>query len=68
MVRFSFGELDVADKIGMGYFFVFVDGVFGDKEDVIGPLNTFGGEMGFISNLCQAEKSFVVEISKSGTP
>ena len=55
-VRFSFGQLDVADKIGNGYLFTFWDGVFGDKEDGIGPFNTFGGETGYTSTLCQAEK------------
>ena len=51
-VRFSIGELDVADKVGVGSFFVFGDGVFGDKEDGIGPVNVFGGETGFIPTLC----------------
>ena len=29
--------------------------MFGDKEDGIGPFNTFGGETVFTSTLCQAE-------------
>ena len=40
-MRFSFGELDVAEKFGIGYFFVFWDGVFVDKEYGIGPFNLF---------------------------
>ena len=52
---FSLGELDVAEKLGIGNFFVFVDGVFGDKEYGIGPFNAFGGETGFTYILCQAE-------------
>ena len=55
-MRFSFGEIDVADKVGIGYFFTFGDGVFGDKEDDIGQFNAFGGETGFTPTLCQAEK------------
>ena len=61
---FSFGELNVADEVGIGYFLVFGDGVFGDKEDGIDPFNTFGGVIRFTSTLCQAKKSFVVEISQ----
>ena len=49
-VCFSLGELDVADKFGIGYFF-FGGGVSGDKEDGIGPVNLFGGEMGFTPTL-----------------
>ena len=55
-MRLSFGDLDIADKVGIGDFFVFGDGVFGDREDGIVPFNTFGGEAGFTSNLCQAEE------------
>ena len=40
-MRFSLGELDVADKVGIGNFFVFGGGVFGDKEDSIGPFDVF---------------------------
>ena len=50
-MRFSLGELDVADKVGIGYFFVFEDGVFGDKEYGIGPVNVFGWEAGFTTAL-----------------
>ena len=63
-VRLSFGDLDIADKVGIGDFFVFGDGVFGDREDGIVPFNTFGGVTGFTSTLCQVEKSFVVDISQ----
>ena len=55
-MRFSLGKLDVAEKVGIGYFFTFGDGVFGDKEEGIGPFNAFGGKTGFTSTLCQAEK------------
>ena len=55
-MRFSFGELYVTDKVGIGYFFTFGDGVFGDKEDGIGPFNEFGGETGFTSTLFQVEQ------------
>ena len=54
-MRLSLGQLDVADKFGIGYFFTFGDGVFGDKEYGIGNFNAFGGETGFTSTLCQAE-------------
>ena len=54
-MNFSLGKLDVAEKIGIGYFFTFGDGVFGDKEDGICLFNAFGGETGFTSTLCQAE-------------
>ena len=30
-MRFSLGQLDVAEKVGIGYLFSFGDGVFGDK-------------------------------------
>ena len=40
-MSFGLGELDVADKFGIGYFFVFGDGVSGDKEYGIGPVNEF---------------------------
>ena len=55
-MRFSFGELDVADKFGIGYFFTFGYGMFGDKEYGIGPFNVFGWGTVFTSTLCQAEK------------
>ena len=55
-MRFSLGQLDVAEKVGIGYFFTFGNGVFGDKEEGIGTFNTFGGKTGFTSTLCQAEK------------
>ena len=41
-MRFNLGQLDVAEKVGIGFFFGFGDSVFGDKEDGIGPFNTFG--------------------------
>ena len=50
-MRFSLGELDVAEKVGICNFFVFEDGVSGDKEDGIGPVNVFGGETGFTHTL-----------------
>ena len=40
-MRFSLGELDVADKFGMGNFLVCGDGVSGYKEDGVGPVNLF---------------------------
>ena len=40
-MRFSLGELYVADKVGIGNFFVCGDGVSGDKEDGFGPVNAF---------------------------
>ena len=54
-MRFSFVKLDVADKVGIG-FFCLCDAVFGDKDDGIGHFNAFGRETGFISTLCRAEK------------
>ena len=63
-MSFIFGELDVADEVGIGYFFVFWDGVFGDKEDGIGPFNTFGGWR-YLPPPCVRQKDyFVVKISK----
>ena len=50
-MRFSLGEIDVVDKVGIGYFFVLGGGVSGDKEDGIGPVNVLGGETGFIPTL-----------------
>ena len=41
-MHFSLGQLDVADKVGIG-FFTFGYGVLGYKEDGIGSLNTLGG-------------------------
>ena len=46
VVSFSLGEIDVADKVGIGIFSLFGDGVFGNKEDGIGPFNVFGGDTG----------------------
>ena len=40
-MRFSLGEIDVSDKVGIGNLFVWGDGVSGDKEDGIGPRNVF---------------------------
>ena len=51
-MRFSLGDIDVAEKIGVGYFFVFGDGLLGDKEYGIDPFNAFGRETGFIPTLC----------------
>ena len=56
-MRFSIGELDVSEKVGVAYFFVFGDGVLGDKEYGIGPFNAFEGETGFNPTLCQLEKT-----------
>ena len=50
-MRFSLGELDVAEKVGIGYFFVFGDCVSGYKEDGIGPVNAFGWETLFTTTL-----------------
>ena len=63
-MRFSLGELDVAEKVGVGYFFVFGDGVLGEKEDGIGPLNEFGGETGFTPTCAKRKNSFAAEISR----
>ena len=35
--------------------------MFGDKEDAIGPFNTFGGLAVFTSTLCKAERFFCGE-------
>ena len=51
-MRFSLRELDDAEKVDVGYFFVFGDGLIGDKEDRIGPFNAFRGETGFTTTLC----------------
>ena len=51
-MRFSLGEFDVVEKVDEGYFFVFGDGVLGEKEDDISPFNAFGGETGFTPTLC----------------
>ena len=51
---FVFGHLDVADKVGVSNFFIFGDGLFGDKKDFVGALNTFVGETEFTSTLCEA--------------
>ena len=48
---FSLGELDVADKFCKGNFFVCGDGVSGDKEDGVGPVNAFGWETCFTATL-----------------
>ena len=53
---FSLGHLDVADKVGVGYFSTFGDGLFEDKKYCVGAFNSFGGETVFTSTLCQAEK------------
>ena len=49
---FSIGELDVPDKVGVVYLFVFGDCVLGDKQYFIGPFNAFEGERGFTPTLC----------------
>ena len=51
-MRLSIGELYVADKVGIVYFSVFGDDVFGEKEYGIGPFNVFGGDMGSTLTLC----------------
>ena len=51
-MRFSLGDFDVAEKFGIGYLFVFGDGVFGDKKGGIGPVNVFGGQPVFTPTLC----------------
>ena len=50
-MRFILGELDFADKVGISHFFVFGDSVSGDKEDGIGPIDSFGWEAGFTTTL-----------------
>ena len=40
-MRFSLGELDVVEKVGIGNSFVCGDGVSGDKEYGVGPVNEF---------------------------
>ena len=55
---YSLGELDIADKVGVGNIFTIVGGLFGDKKYFVGAFNAFGGETGFTSTLCQA-KTFV---------
>ena len=55
-MRFSLGNLDVTDIVGIVYFLGFGDDVLGDKEDGIVPFNKFGGETEFTPTLCQAEK------------
>ena len=42
-MSFSLGQLDVAEKFGIGYFFNFGDGMFGDKEYDISAFIAFGG-------------------------
>ena len=61
---FSLGKLDVADEVGVGYFFTFGDGLFGDKKYCVGAFNSLGRETGFTSTLCQAEKNLAVESSQ----
>ena len=51
MMCFSLGQIDVADKVGVGYFFTFGDGLFGDKKYFVGALNSFRGETEFTSTL-----------------
>ena len=50
-MRFSLGELDVADKVGIGNCFVCRDDMSGDKEDGVGPVNAFGWETRFTATL-----------------
>ena len=62
MVNFSFGELDVADEVGIGYFLVFGGGVLRYKEDGIVTFNMFGGGQDLPPPCVRRKKSFVVEI------
>ena len=59
---FILAQLDVADEVGVGYFFTFGDGLFGNKKYYVGAFNIFGGDTVFTSTLCQTENSFAVEI------
>ena len=61
---FSFGELDVADEVGIGYFLVFGGGVLRYKEDGIVTFNMFGGGQDLPPPCVRRKKSFVVEISQ----
>ena len=63
-MHFSLGQVDIIEKFGIGYFFTFGDGVFGDREDGIGPFNVFRGNIGFASTLFQAGNSLEVDISQ----
>ena len=40
---FSLGQLDVADKVDVGYFFTLGDGLFGDKKSVLVPSTPLEG-------------------------
>ena len=53
---FSLGQLDVADEVGVGCFFTFWSGLFGDKEGWVSAFNSFGRETVFTHTLCQAKK------------
>ena len=67
---FSVGQLDLAEKFGVGCSFTFGDGLFEDKNICVGAFNAFRGGTVFTSALCQAEKALAVEISQvafSGT-
>ena len=57
VVSFSLGEIDVADKVGIGIFSLFGDGVFGNKEDGIGPFNVFWRGYGIYPHLMISVKN-----------
>ena len=56
MIFFSLVNFYVADEVGVGYFFTFGCGLFGDKKYCVGAFNLFVGETRFSSTLYQAEK------------
>ena len=63
MMRFRLGELDVADKVGIDYFFVFGDGVSGDKNMVLFQSMFLDGIRDLPQPCAKQKNSFAVEIS-----
>ena len=53
---FSIGKFDVADEVGIGFFYLWRWPVWRQKN-CVSAFNSFVGETGFTSTLCQAEKN-----------
>ena len=61
-MRFSLGELDVADKVGIGYFFVFGKVCLETKKMVLAPSMCLEGRQDLTPPCAKRKKAFAVEI------
>ena len=57
-MRFSLGKLDVSDKVGIGYFLIFGDVLFGDKNIVLVPSTHLKGRRDSLPHYAKRGKNW----------